>query len=112
MRDDIDGAPVDERICRLCRYARRFFLLAWLHSATFMAVSVALGGTTSLGKVVDGQHFLGDHGRYRPVSRAVYEVMAVYERVALTVFILGFAAIVLHNVMRQCKDVPKRWGVW
>lgn len=112
MSEDIEGAPVDERICKLCRFARRLFLLAWLHSAAFAAVSVSLGGTTGLGKVVDGQYFLGDHWRYRPVSKAVYELMAVYERIALVVFILGFAAIMLHNALRQCKDVPKRWEVW
>src|SRR4029077_10412366 len=53
-------------------------LLGWLLvSVAFFAITVPMGGTAQNGKIESGHFFIGQHGKYREVSRTAYIVSAV-----------------------------------
>ena len=56
-----------------------------------------LGGTAVNGKVVEGQHYLGEHGRYVAVSPETYRLSQWITRVAFVAWVLAVVAFaVLH----------------
>ena len=109
---DPAAALQDAKLCRLCRVIRRLFLLAWVQFILFFVISLWMGGNAGNGRIVDGQPALGMNGRYREVSPDVFAAMRAYEAFSLLLFVVGFAAIILHNRLARCKTVPKRWGIW
>jgi len=53
-------------------------LLGWLAlSVAFFGIEVLMGGTAQNGKVESGRFYIGQHGKYREVSRPVYVASAV-----------------------------------
>jgi len=53
-------------------------LLGWLAlSVAFFGIEVFMGGTAQNGKVESGRFYIGQHGKYREVSRSVYVASAV-----------------------------------
>ena len=53
-------------------------LIGWLAlSVAFMGIEVWMGGTAQNGKVESGRFYLGQHGKYRQVSRMVYLASAI-----------------------------------
>ena len=53
-------------------------LVGWLAlSVAFIGIEVLMGGTAQNGKVESGRFYIGQHGKYREVSRSVYVASAV-----------------------------------
>jgi hypothetical protein len=68
-----------------------------------------LGGTAVNGKIVDGQHYLGEGGRYVPVSPQTYRLSQWITRVAFVAWLLaGVAFAILHARPDPPLEV---WGV-
>ena len=57
-----------------------------------------LGGTAANGKIVDGQHYLGEHGHYVAVSPQTYSLSLWITRAAAIAWILGGVAFAFLNV--------------
>ena len=58
--------------------------------AMFSVLSLLMGGTAETGMVADGSYYLGDHGKYREVSKAVFLFSDTYTRFTLDIFPLAF----------------------
>lgn len=68
-----------------------------------------LGGTAANGKIVDGQHYLGEHGHYVAVSPDTYRLSQWITRVALLSWLLaGVGFALLHRRPDPALEV---WGV-
>jgi hypothetical protein len=68
-----------------------------------------LGGTAANGKIVDGQHYLGEHGQYVAVSPDTYRLSQWITRVALLSWLLaGLGFAILHRRPDPALEV---WGV-
>jgi len=59
-------------------------IICVLNIVVFFVVGALIGGDAINGKVENERYFLGDHGHYTEVSRAVYEYSRVH---ALSVFV-------------------------
>ncbi len=73
--------------------------IAIVNFAAFIIINICIGGDAINGHVTDGHYYLGSHGRYTEVSRAVW-TYSYYHTVSmwithLSVFIL--AAIFLNT---------------
>ena len=65
-------------ISRAMREGFALLLIGWLAlSVAFFGVEVFMGGCAQNGKVESGRFYLGQHGKFREVSRAVYVASAV-----------------------------------
>jgi hypothetical protein len=71
-------------------------LLGWLLvSVVFFGITVPVGGTAQNGKVENGHFFIGQHGKYREVSRTAYIASAVGTWVwAFYLFLVGMCGVV------------------
>lgn len=68
----------------LVTYLPMLFIIGWfLNFVLFVALSMYLGGDALNGKIQDGHHFLGSHGKYTEVS---YEVFT-YSKIHTVIFI-------------------------
>ena len=67
-----------------------------LNFLVFWSVAVLSGGDALNGKVVDGQHFLGEHGRYTPVGLGFWS----YSLVHAWITILSFVGVFLGTIFR------------
>jgi len=72
------NSPSDYRISRW-RFTKRaryifvpVFILAIVNFAAFIIINIYIGGDAINGHVTDGHYFLGSHGRYTEVNRAVW----------------------------------------
>jgi hypothetical protein len=68
-------------------------VLAAVNFAAFIIINICIGGDAINGHVKDGHYFLGSHGRYTEVSRAVW-TYSYYHTISMwithsSVFILG-----------------------
>jgi len=53
-------------------------MLVWVGaSVAFLGFSLSMGGAAIKGKILSAHYYLGSHGSYREVSRAVYVVSAL-----------------------------------
>lgn len=68
-----------------------------LNVMVFVFGAMYLGGTATLGHIVDGHYFLGNHGKYTQVSRSVYYYSIWQARsLWLTLPPGAIAALILH----------------
>ena len=68
-----------------------FYGLA-VNFAIFFVLSLLLGGTADNGMITDGKYYLGDHGKFREVSKAVFVFSEAYTRFTMDTFPLAFVA--------------------
>src|SRR5688572_14914229 len=73
-------------------------LLGWF--ALILSIGI-LGGTAANGKIVDGQHYLGEHGRYVPVSLETWRLSVWITRLGFTSLLVAGAAFA---VLRSRPD--------
>src|SRR5580700_4498390 len=81
-------------------------LFGWLLlSVAFFAITVPAGGTAQNGKIEGGHYFIGQHAKYREVSRTVYIVSAVstwgWAFYAFLVFVCGGFQPVAENAEKR-----------
>lgn len=86
-----------------CVILRRIFLVAWLEFLLFMLVSLVMRGNAINGRIVDGIAYLGSHGIYRAVSMLTYRAMLAFETASILLFVTGLAAMLAHNLHRDCR---------
>jgi hypothetical protein len=86
-----DNMRVPMLICRA---------MVWIglaNFAAFMLLDAYFGGSALNGKIDGDQFFLGDHGRYVAVSRAIYEFSLHHGRsLFITHPLAGIASWILH----------------
>ena len=70
-------------------------VFAVLNFLAFFIVALYLGGSAGNGHILDGQYFLGDHGRYVGVSKAVYDYSQAHGYSLFLTHPLGVLAAVL-----------------
>lgn len=90
-----DLLPSEMRVpMLLCR------AMVWIGLANFTAfllLDAYFGGSALNGKLVGDQFFLGDHGRYVAVSRALYEFGLIHGRsLFITHPLAGICSWILH----------------
>ena len=82
------------------------FLLAFANFAVFIALDIYLGGDALNGHARDGHYFLGSHGRYTEVTRAVWTYSRWH---AISVIATHGLMFVLGGVFLWTGDmVPER----
>jgi len=76
-------------------------------SVAFFAVTIPAGGTAQNGKVENGHFFIGQHGKYREVSRTGYVVSAAGTWVwAFYGFLVGIC-----GVFQPAGEKRPHWAV-
>ena len=60
-----------------------------------------MGGTARIGKVEQGQFYLGEHGIYTPVSSTTFWICKYYETFVLLIFALSAPAAVITYYMQE-----------
>ncbi len=63
--------------------------MAWLNFTVYWIVGACLGGFANIGRQQDGRYFLGEHGRYREVSQAVFNYSRIH----------GYSTLVTHALV-------------
>jgi|SRR5215472_5306556 len=83
-------------------------LLGWLLvSVVFFGIAVPVGGSAQNGKVENGHFFIGQHGKYREVSRTAYVVSAVGTWIwAFYAFLVGMC-----GVFQPAGEKRPQWAV-
>lgn len=94
------------------RILQVLFALATVNFFAFFFECIYLGGSAGNGRIVNGHYFLGEHGRFTEVTKAVYDFSHFH---MVTLFIthpLGLLAALLlnRNVGQQMQNhlAPKK----
>ena len=87
------GSPsLSEQLRSSSHGERVIFWVAAINFATFIVIAFFIGGDALNGRQLDGHYFLGSHGHYTEVARAVYEYSLIHVGSQFITFPLGIIA--------------------
>ncbi len=61
------------------RFSTIVFVVAWLNGCAFAIHDAVLGGSAGIGKVENGNYYVGSHGQYTQVSRSAFQFSKWHE---------------------------------
>lgn len=93
------------------KYLHPIFILAFINFAVFLVVASKIGGGADNGRVVGGRYFLGDHGRYTEVSRAVYNYSLIHGASTLITHALFFGGMFVLMSLGRLYERPSAKGI-
>ena len=95
---------------RWARLQRNWLLgFAAVNFLSFVVASLALGGDALNGKVEDGRHYLGNHGRYTEVSPSVWRYSRIHARSIMITHPIGLiSGLIWVLAAETCPTPPPR----
>jgi hypothetical protein len=69
-----------------------------MDSAAYFAVGLYIGGWVL--KQEGGRYFVGNHGNYQEVTRAVYDYSRIHRFTLVALLILTFAGLILQEYVK------------
>jgi hypothetical protein len=78
------------------------FVLAVINFATFISINIYIGGDALNGHMIDGHYFLGSHGRYTEVSRAIWTYSYYH---AVSMWITHVSVFILLAIFLNTGDM-------
>jgi len=90
---------------KFVRWEKIVFGVAIINFATFVMISLWLGGDALNGKVENGHYFLNSHGTYTEVTRSVFEYSKIH---ATSLFVTHPLALLLGFRAKLRADRNRR----
>jgi len=86
--------------------ARIFVCLAVLNCLAFIIHDALIGGSASIGRVENGEYYVGSHGHYTEVSRAAFRSSWWHEASAVGMFLIIIPIVLDMNLSKR------KWGLF
>ncbi len=83
-------------------------VIGMMNFAAFFVSSIMSGGGATGGKIENGVYYLGNHGKFKPVSREVYQRILWHERSVWITHPLAMLGFVLYGAAKMTTQRQSR----